>query len=718
MKFWVKAITDDNVQEQLLVNASNSNELARELSALLHTHVTRMSVTDFQSQVLDKISSGADIITVKIFTAKTTGQPSEMDGSFTQFDVRTQRGTPAQSDIFQMSYRDEEDWIGSSRSPSITDSVPRVRPSISCRLTLDVPSIDRICLWRDDIELLLNESHGGAYHDVVRGCFARIREKHNYNLYQIVKPVNNVELLLDFIYYEEIRRTEVVSNAVPVQQEINAWGKKMITASRPFVTIGFIAAKVGDIDSAIRSAKAATEEISIQTLAAAPPPTPPANRIGKYGRRGRNTIISQPRVFSYVSQGPILLKTNDTLLHAQLSVVEEPEKSDFEFVLFATRHANSTKKKPRLSDFSGCMITLPKEHFSGVVKDRDVTEKGYEIFCSPQRWDCHYVSLGQIRPSVDDTPYYDDANNLQQDFTLLSGRFMTGLFDTPIVITLPIPLWAQVEGYSAYILRPHLVVHKDKLHVFYLIRTSEVHSSPRSSVSHGNMIDANNSLLCNAGSPGNTSTENKVLPPEGSKASPGCNSHNGSFHSAPITDIYHYGLAHAVSCDPKMRTWQIISEKTPLLSCSCTIPVFTVASTSPCDAMRDVSINVGAGVSSSASSSEKVLQILWYEEESPLQRSNISLRPSPCSIMSLSTSLSNRVALPFERWVNSHEDTLSDAWVREPSFSTVRIDADSAKSGVASLSLCEHDGVVMAAWVQMDTHSRSTLTVVPLTSEP
>ncbi|KEG08432.1 hypothetical protein DQ04_07201030 [Trypanosoma grayi] len=716
MKFWVKAIMDDNVQEQLLVSANNSEELVWELGNLLHAPVTWMSVSDFQTQVVDKLNSGADIVTVKLTTLKAATQPQDIDSSFTPPEGRTQRATPAQPGLAQALCREEEEWVPLSRSPSQSESGTHVRPAVLSRLMFDMSHIDRICLRRDDVELLLHPTHNGAYHSVVSGCFVRIRERQDYSLYQIVRPVSSVELVLDMIHYEETRRTEVVSNALPVLPEVNAWGRKMVAASRNFVTAGFVEAKVGDVDSSLRSARAATATASPEPLFAqcltGPPPTPPANGKDFCGRRCRATVLSLPRTFLHASPGRVPLKTNDALLHAQVCVVEEPEKDDYNIVLFASRLSNGGKKKPRLSDFAGCMITMGKGRNSGIVSDRDVTEKGYEIFCAPQRWGCNYVTLAQIRPSVGDAPYFDEAGNQLQDFTVLWGRFVTGLFNPPTIATLPIPAWAQADGVSAFVVRPHLVAHREQLHVFYLIRMVGVNPSRHSSFSRGNAGDVCDASLGTGSIAGNTSCDRTNS--NGPMAAPGGASRSGSPHSSVAAGGCRYGLAHAVATDDKLRTWQLVSEKNPLFSCANTAPVFTAASTCQTEAVRE---GDGAGVVSS-SPPEKVLQVLWHEEEHSVQRPALSFRRSPGSSVSLNTSMSVRAPLPFERWVNAHQDVLPDLWVQEPSFSAVRVDSDALRLGVASLSLYEHDGVLFAACVQMDSRQKSTVATVPVTAEP
>ncbi|RNF17562.1 uncharacterized protein Tco025E_04753 [Trypanosoma conorhini] len=344
MKFWVKAITDDNVQEQLLVKANNSPELMRELSRLLNTHVTWMSVSDFQTQVVERLDGGAEILPVKVVTSKAAGQPQDGEASFTSSEPHPQHPAPAPAELSQVVCKEDEEWPFSLRSPSLSEAGISARPSSAGQSLLLTPPVDQICLTRKDIELLLHPSHANAFVNVVSGCFVRIRGRQDYDVYQIIRPSNGVDLLLDMIHYEETRPLEVVSNAPPVPQEVSTWSKKMISASRPFMPPGFIEAKLGDLNSAMRAARPSLQDQSLQTNAVTPP-TPPAVGRELQGRRRQLSLFARSRMYPYISLGRLIIKTNDVLLHPQIYILEEPEADTFELVLFATRYSNSGNKK-------------------------------------------------------------------------------------------------------------------------------------------------------------------------------------------------------------------------------------------------------------------------------------------------------------------------------------------------------------------------------------
>ncbi|ESL10438.1 hypothetical protein TRSC58_01829 [Trypanosoma rangeli SC58] len=715
MKFWVKAITDDNVQEQLLVEASNSLELMMELSRLLNTNVTWMSVSDFQTQVVEKLNSGAEILPVKVVTSKMPGMLYDGETSFTGSEPHTQHPAAVQAEHSQVLCKEDEDWTFSLRSPCVSEKGTNARPSTASQSLLITPPVDQICLTRNDLELILHSLHASAYANLVSGCFVRVRERKEYALYQIIRPSNNVNLLLDMIHYEEVRPLEVVSNAPPVTQEVNTWSKKMISASRPFMAPGFIEAKLGDLDSVLRAARNTLQDQIVQTSTFTSP-TPPAVGRDSQGRRRYLGLFARSRMYSYISLGRLVLKINDALLHAQIYIIEEPEADTFDLVVFATRHSNSESEKARLSDFAGCMIELNKGgELPVVVSDRDVTVKGYEVFCAPQKWDCQYVALGGIQPSVDNVPYVDESKTYVQKFTVLTGRFLTGLFNLPTSTALPIPTWAQAEGVSARIIRPHLVVHREQLHVFYLVRIVASHpplSSSSSRVWGGSFLGGAN-FSGDGASIGNGSGDDKNAA-DAVTAPIGNVSHEGSFAENSVTGVCRYGLAHTVSTDPKLRTWKLLTEKEPLFPYSHSMPVFTAASTSPFPVVRDYE----DAASTPSKAEEKVLQLLWYEEDFVLRQMAASTHRSSRHLPSLGPNSCNRVLLPFKHLVNTHEEALPEHWVQEPCYSPMRMDVDSLRVGVASLSLCEHGGDTFAACVQQDVHQRPTLTVLPVVNAP
>ncbi|RNF17563.1 uncharacterized protein Tco025E_04754 [Trypanosoma conorhini] len=362
------------------------------------------------------------------------------------------------------------------------------------------------------------------------------------------------------------------------------------------------------------------------------------------------------------------------------------------------------------------MITLSKGGESPVmVSDRDVTVKGYEVFCPPQKWSGQYVTLAQIQPSVDNVPYLDESKKSLQEFTVLSGRFLAGLFNLPTNTLLPIPAWAQTEGISAHITRPHLVVHREQLHVFYLVRMLGPHPPQRSSsfrMRGGSALGGAN-VSGEGASIGNGSSEEKVAA-DAATAPTGNLSHESSFAENSVAGVCRYGLAHAVTTDPKLRTWKLLTEKEPLFSCSHFMPVFTAASTSSFLVVRDSEEDA----SPPSRSGERTLQLFWYEEDFALRHAAASTHRSTRRSLPLGPNNSNRILLPFEHLVNTHEEALPEHWVQEPCYSSVRMGADSLKVGVSSLSFCEHDGATFAACVQHDAHQRLTLTVLPVTNEP
>ncbi|KAG8348158.1 hypothetical protein TRVL_01007 [Trypanosoma vivax] len=367
----------------------------------------------------------------------------------------------------------------------------------------------------------------------------------------------------------------------------------------------------------------------------------------------------------------------------------------------------------RLSDIAGCMMRLAKcGQMSIVASDRDVTEKGYEMLCPPLRWDCRYITLGVERLRSDGLPYLNSCGTWVQDFTLLSGRFFSNLFNPPIATSLPIPAWAQGEGISALIWRPHLVAHKGKLHLFYLIRLVGSYL-PQCSVL---CADTRGTSAATAVA-GTRDADRHVdsVPMDQSQfvkaEDTGAELNNYSF----CGDNVQFSLAHAVSRDDSLHTWSTVTESAPLLSCYSKAPLFTVASVPPLDFHT-----VGPGISPKrvAGPTENVLQLLWYEEDASEQWSAASPYISPTLCKLTGGNFGNRVPLPFQRWVNAHSDAEPECWEREPSYSSIRVDPDFMKSSVSSLSLYEHEGTVFVASVQQDAHQRTLLMSVPLTAEP
>lgn len=718
MKFWVKAITDKNVQEQLLVDAESLDELTKELSSLLNTCVTSISVSDFQSQVVDKINSGTDIVTVNVGTSTTCSDSnSKANTNTSHFETSvTSTGHWLCNDA-ALSLTEDDEWLCSTASTAIAEGTPVRRTLVANQLLLDAtPQIDRICLRRDQLELLLRPSHRGAYHSVITGCFARMRWRQGYSLYQIVRPASDQMLVFDMIHYEETHGMEVVSNAPPVAQELTTWGKRMRAASRPFVTAGFIEAKVGDVNSALRTARGSSVERPSLQPQIMVPSTPPASSTDSYPRRARKTLNAYSPSLAFFSFDRLLIKTNDTLKHSQFCIVNEPEMDSFSVVIFASRFSNTYAKKPRRSDFAGCMITLDKNaRTPGIASERDITEKGYEMLCSPQWWGCRYIALVRPQPTGSSEPYIDSRGICMQDFTVLSGRFLSSLFNPPTTTSLPVPTWATGEGLSANILRPQLVVHHKKLHVFYLI--SIVTSSPvrrLCSVRLGACEPLNvGAVSSNANADSQAAEGGASL--DGSFANSGALPHRNRSNSPALVGICQYSLAHAVCEGDAFGQWHIVSDEEPLLSCQTNMPVFTAASVPAVDAKREKSI-----VSDNSPESDplNVLQLLWYEGDASDSQSSAPSNQSTLSSASRSNSVSNRPLLPFERWVNTHEDASPDAWEQEPSYSAVRINTELMKSGVCSLSLCEHEGMVLAASVNRDAQQRTVVMVAPLTTEP
>eukprot|EP00796_Vickermania_ingenoplastis_P008747 gene8747-6152_t len=305
MKFWVKAVVDRNVQEQLLVAADSIAELRSQLEELLDIVIDSMSATDFQHDVVDQLNDSTSIIKVVVRTAQRrplggwkdlgseiqTPSPTGLDKNnafATAPSTRTSRKlssatsgrdyrTTAEEEVsyvsdspsLRVSYSHDGAMHDQSERESSSNSAPAPFIGLNKKALFDVPRIEKICLKRDSIMKLLHKKLKRKFVSVLTGCFARVRELHGYFLYQISDVTADNKLIFDRIYSKDKRELDTVSNALPVKDEINSWMKKMLSCSRPYPTNGFIEAKHGDMISALRIAST-TEKPPYEI----PPPPP------------------------------------------------------------------------------------------------------------------------------------------------------------------------------------------------------------------------------------------------------------------------------------------------------------------------------------------------------------------------------------------------------------------------------------------------------------
>lgn len=160
---------------------------------------------------------------------------------------------------------------------------------------------------------------------------------------------------------------------------------------------------------------------------------------------------------------------SSTLLSPLVHPADAPVRP---LIVYGTRHSNSLKsgaKRPRRSDFAGCMIRTNQKN--SISRDRDVTDKGFALYCAPVQLGSVFVAVGQLRPVTDDRPFQaEGSEQVVQQFTLFWGQSMEDLYRTTETL-LPLPNFCSVE--EACVTQIKLIVHAGELHAFYLIRNSD-----------------------------------------------------------------------------------------------------------------------------------------------------------------------------------------------------------------------------------------------------
>ncbi|EPY21377.1 hypothetical protein STCU_08573 [Strigomonas culicis] len=455
MKFWVKTVVDSGLQEQLFVDANSTEELKEALEKLLSVSIEHISVTDFHAQVLDKLSSGADIITVRVRTAaastpetvvqSTQVSPSAVQDSTSLENSRditltapSSRGADRDTSMRArpLFTREDEEGIASLNSSqsqvnigkltSLTVSespYPSRRTSGKSSFT-DAPLVDRLWISREELCTLLDPIFNDKYKSDIIGCFVRVLEPEGYSIYQIIDVEPAVRhLVLDTVLSSEKRDIDTVSNAPPVKVEVKGWMKKMLNSFRTFPTPGFIEAKHSDLKSAISAAAAALEKTESMNDSQTPPQSSPSasGAALSHNTSPWHTPLplkrlplkeDTPPLFNMTrrvttSHTPsaglpsirIVVKTNDLLKNAHVCIEDSHKSShDVHVGLFGTRQANSTSKKERSSDFAGCHLLLNAIGSTGIERDRDITDKGYHMFGVPFPWNNGFLAVGQRHP--------------------------------------------------------------------------------------------------------------------------------------------------------------------------------------------------------------------------------------------------------------------------------------------------------------------------------
>jgi hypothetical protein len=634
MKFWVKAVGTgggEDLQEQLLVTADSCEDLHRQLEALLNVSILQISVTDFASQVVDRISSGADIITVRIIrgsssglgAASATGLSRKDSGGFQRRDSGLsaasvaaaaaavggggaapssgaleygRRGSsPVGVDPFELTAGSSltdiahamPQWSagsgadgskkGSGAAPQTPVNErssfvvggssakrgggPNTAGESSSGIFSDIPSIDKICLKRADLGMLLGIRFQAAFHDAITGCFVRVKDTQGpgYSVVQVVGVHGELQVVVDMIHFVEMRQLDSISNSSPSHDEVKAWGRKMIAASRSLVTDGFVEAKLSDLKSSLRTAQVAANP--------SPPPTGGGssralsvsgqdsdggalNPVGagsqspspetQVSRLRRKQTIAPHNNHDPFRQlvGKNLVRTNDAWSGSML-VTE-----DSDVVFFGTRQSNCRSKHQRPSDFSGAMMTFNGSGDFAVEADRDATIKGYCVAGTPQMWRGMYVLLALPAPaqtlggegisphassgSGNAVGPVDLAESFSCDVTLLSGRDISALMNPPLKCMLPVPRWSAGGPLQA---PPQIIAFRDEVHAFYLM---------------------------------------PMLP------SPVAGHRRLTVSGAVI------GVAHAVSSDPKLQQWSVVSQDAPIvISAVSDMPLFHVSRSVP-----------------------------------------------------------------------------------------------------------------------------------------
>ncbi|CUG94116.1 Hypothetical protein, putative [Bodo saltans] len=321
MKFWVLA-RGEKFEEQLLVSAESTEDLRKCLESLLHVSIRQMSVTDFQAQVVDKLllqQGGNDILTVNLKTQPTsslsmnpvTSSTTAAAAAVSASGGRTPKGGDAataaaetsflghsgnpfsvsggNSDEFQvpapLSRTNSQSRMSSSGPPSAAVAANATDKTNASSVGMNGPAmstsrrgsgtaaelfnadlmlpIDRICLTRESITTLLSATFRGTFHDVVKGCFVRVRgasslatSASGYAVVQVVSVSSDTQIGLDLVHVVEVRHLDVVSNSPPTADELRIWAKHMLHAGRSPVTPTFIEAKLSDVNDALRTAAA------------------------------------------------------------------------------------------------------------------------------------------------------------------------------------------------------------------------------------------------------------------------------------------------------------------------------------------------------------------------------------------------------------------------------------------------------------------------------
>jgi len=452
MKFWVKAI-GEGIQEQLLVRAENCEELQAQLTRLLHVPVTHMSITDFATQVVERVGSGADIITVRVTVGNVA---TEHSGVFDVPAPITESPAPLSRSSSSMGNGPQNLGGGSA---SRRNSATAVGEAL-----MDRPQIEKICLRRSDVVRFVEDNLRAS----LEGCFVRVKDTIGpaYSVVQVVAVQNDTHVSLDLIHVTETRNIDALSNSAPTTDECKKWCHRMIGASRSLVTPGFVEAKYSDIES----------ELRMNQLASTPSPPPSLTRRASpvsldydslhhspplSESKARKRLLSHDHAATVLVKPPLqknLIKTNDVWIGAMLIQPDEPHARKY---FIGTRYSNTRSKHERASDCAGAAL-LFNDDLSVVELDRDITPKGYQIAGSPQRWRGSYWAASCSSVPPDPTP---EPRGHIMDLMALSGRDVCALYNDPIPFTIPLPRWATS---ACRVSPPQLLSRKDTLHLFLL----------------------------------------------------------------------------------------------------------------------------------------------------------------------------------------------------------------------------------------------------------
>ena len=646
MKFWVKVVGDNDFQEQLLVNAENLEELRSQLELLLGVAVDEMSVHDFVSQVGDKLTSGADIITIRIkqrpktvaMSFSATSDKSSRSGSVSgnvAFSPATKPPTMTLEVLEDSTVESTSMAIpsGTKRSPSVPGGDQT--PKSSRRPSFDALPVEKICLLRSELEMLIHPSIRQTMDDCIEGCFVRIKEvtqtsSSGYQLAQVAS-VNAMhdQILVDLVHYMELRHIDTVSNSHPPLEEVRAWVKKMIAASRPLVTEGFIEAKHGEVESCLSKAKNILSSTTNQgdpgrsggdSDGSSNTTTPvPAGRLMMRRATIAALLLPDHACLSLPKPplGKSLLRSNDQVTCG--SICQSTDQQHH--LLFYSRRSNSKSKHPRVSDYAGAAMCF-HDSFGGVMYDRDVTVKGYEVHGTPQLWHGNFVCLGTEIGST----------SKENTFHLISGRDVTSLYNPPIVVLVPIPVFAM-PGATA--MSPQLVADKERMHLFFVVDCDSNHS-PTSTVARELMYKKD---------------------------------HKDSRKKINNNDKSFIGLVHAISSDPALHNWSLISVECPIFA-SPSAPLYH-ASCAP----------------RAFNQPELVLTLVWCD--------------------------GGAGALPIKKYINTDEHFSEGAWAPVRCVSAVA-EGEWRASGLRSISYFTFHQLPYVACVGEDHKHRSSLVFFPV----